>query len=280
MDKQLPQSLWLEAAERAIIENAENAPSGQVDAERKLGITSGARETFGAVLTGKKWQNGRVLRVKHLNGDPAIHAHVERFAKQWEAFANISFSFVPDADAEIRISYSGDNESWSYIGTDALALSPPEETMHYGWLTVDTSEEEVRRVVLHEFGHALGMIHEHQHPGVAIEWNKDAVYQEYARKGWMKAAVDSNLFARISAHETQFDAYDPESIMHYPVPPEFVTDGREIGWNTELSAGDRAFIARMYPKVAPAAAFPASASPAGQPSPGGPDIQLHWRNRA
>lgn len=33
--------------------------------------------------------------------------------------------------------------------------------MHFGWLRDDTDDVEWRRVVVHEFGHALGAIHEH-----------------------------------------------------------------------------------------------------------------------
>ena len=36
--------------------------------------------------------------------------------------------------------------------------------MNYGWIDADSPEEELRSVVLHEFGHALGLIHEHQNP--------------------------------------------------------------------------------------------------------------------
>ena len=47
--------------------------------------------------------------------------------------------------------------------------------MNYGWLTPDSDDDELRRVVLHEFGHALGLIHEHQNPEGGIEWNEPAV---------------------------------------------------------------------------------------------------------
>src|SRR5829696_2161080 len=132
-DKHLPQNLFLEAAERAVAENPENAPSGAVDAKKLIGVGPQALETFGALLTGKKWQNGRTIRARHLNGDPNIHAKVEQFAKEWEKFANILFSFVPSGDTDIRISYHLDNRSWSRLGTDALAFGQDVETMHYGW---------------------------------------------------------------------------------------------------------------------------------------------------
>lgn len=256
-DKHLPRNLMLEAAERAVAENPENAPSGGVEAGRLVGVDPRALETFGALLTGKKWQNGRTLRVRHLGGDPNIHAKVERFAKAWEQFANLTFVFVQNGNTDIRISYHLDNRSWSRLGTDALAFPQDVETMHYGWLHSGTTDEETRRTVVHEFGHALGMFHEHQHPDVVINWNKPVVYRYYMeRLGWSKADVDQNLFMPRARADSQFDSYDPLSIMHYPVPPEFTTDGVSVGWNLVPSDADKRFIARAYPKPAPGEALP------------------------
>jgi len=52
--------------------------------------------------------------------------------------------------------------------------------MNFGWFDDNTSDSEFSRTVIHEFGHALGMIHEHQHPLAAIPWDKDKVYTYYA----------------------------------------------------------------------------------------------------
>jgi len=43
-------------------------------------------------------------------------------------------------------------------------------TMNFGWLNEDSDEDEYSRVVLHEFGHSLSCIHEHQHPANGIPW--------------------------------------------------------------------------------------------------------------
>jgi hypothetical protein len=260
LDTKVAQIDVLKAAELAIEENPDNAPSGSVDVSHKPGVTPNY-EIFGAVLTGKKWKPGRTLRVWHLDGDPAIHAKVERFAKKWEKYANIKFQFVANGPADIRISYHLDNRSWSYIGTDALTISDDRETMHYGWLKTDTPDTEVRRVVVHEFGHAIGMIHEQSQPMNPIKWDKAAVYRHYAQLGWSKAQVDSNVFEQYSKETTQFSKYDPTSIMHYPVPKEFTTDKKAVGWNTELSTMDKEFIAEIYPKPLPAGAPPAAAPP-------------------
>jgi serralysin len=267
LDKTVAQIDVLKAAELAIEENPDNAPSGSVDMAYKPGATKNY-EMFGAVLTGKKWKPGRTLKVRHLDGDPAIHAKVERFAKEWEKYANIKFQFVTNGPADVRISYHLDYRSWSYIGTDALTISGDKETisgdketMHYGWLTPDTDDTEVGRVVVHEFGHAIGMIHEQSQPMNTIKWDKAAVYRHYAQQGWSKEQVDFNVFEQYNKEVTQFSKYDPTSIMHYPVPKEFTTDGKAVGWNTELSTMDKLFIAEIYPKPAPAGAPPAAAPP-------------------
>jgi hypothetical protein len=248
----LPLRLTLDAAERALDEDPRNASKGQLSVARLPGLDTSLAERFGAALTGKRWKNGRRLRIRHFDGDPAIQAKVERYAKTWEQFANLLLDFGAHADAEIRISYHLDGQSWSYVGTDALSIPDGEHTMHFGWLTPQTEDKEVARVTVHEFGHALGMLHEHQHPENKIKWDKEAVYQYYCNElKWTRQEVEDNIFSAQARAETQFSKYDHCSIMHYPVAPEFTTDKHEVGWNYELSDADKKFIAQVYPKKVP-----------------------------
>ena len=245
IDRPISQVRELDASARAIRENPENRPPAEI-LDR---VPSSQRERFGAVLTGKRWKPGRTLRVRHMNGDAAITAKVEHYVKEWERHANIVFSFIGAGDADIRVRYDVDNRSWSRIGTDALVIPGHEETMHFGWLKPGTPEAEFSRVILHEFGHALGMIHEHSQPNANIQWDKPVVYRYYDQHfGWTKEDVDFNWFAKYSAEGTQFTAYDRASIMHYFIPKQFTIDQQEIPHNTTLSAMDRTFIATVYPK--------------------------------
>ena len=132
-----------------------------------------------ALPTGKLWKPGRVLRVRFLDGDPAIQTKLQPFAHIWSQHCSIKFVFGDDPDAEIRISFK-DRGSWSYVGTDCLGVPKNQATMNFGWLRRDTSDEEYSRVVTHEFGHALGCIHEHQNPATNIPWDKPKVYAYYA----------------------------------------------------------------------------------------------------
>ena len=58
-----------------------------------------------------------------------------------------------------------------------------------------------------------------------------------------------NLFQLYSKDITQYTQLDKQSIMLYPIPKEFTTNGYEVGWNKFLSPVDKEFIGYTYPKA-------------------------------
>lgn len=250
VDMQLPLEKQVEAAERAIEENPSNLPAFQN--RPGMGVAAASPLTL-ALVTGKKWQNGRTLHVRFLEGAPAIRAKVQQFALEWCQFANINLAFDDSPDAEIRIAFKSDG-SWSYIGTDCLTMPKDQPTMNFGWFDSRTADDEYSRTVIHEFGHALGCIHEHQHPQAGIPWDKDAVYRYYMGppNNWTRAQVDVNIFQKYAADQTQFSAFDRSSIMLYPIDNSLTLGDYEVGWNKQLSGTDKSFIGACYPRDKPA----------------------------
>ena len=111
-----------------------------------------------AAEAAKMWDIGASVPVKFLGGSAELRSRVRAVADEWSKYANVRFAWVPnDHSAVIRVSFEQDGASWSYVGRDALGLFPFQglATMNLGWLTDDSPDTEVQRVVLHEFGHAL-----------------------------------------------------------------------------------------------------------------------------
>jgi hypothetical protein len=210
--------------------------------------------TRAAVERLKLWENGRTLKVRFIDGDAAVQAKVQQIAREWESVANLKLEFVTSGAADIRVSFAEKGFSWSTVGTDALTVGHSEATMNYGWLEPDTDMREYQRVVRHEFGHALGMIHEHQNPAAQgqIPWDKTKVYAYYAQQGWSKDDVDFNIFQVYSEDSTNHTQFDPTSIMEYAIPDALTVGSYAVGWNTEFSQTDLTFMKRQYPRNAPA----------------------------
>jgi hypothetical protein len=205
-----------------------------------------------AALRANVWPQ-RAITCLFLDGPKPLQAMVKYYASQWERYGALSLCWVRREPADVRITFKEEG-SWSYIGTDALSIPQDEPTMCYGWLEDSFRENdraEIRRVTLHEFGHASGLIHEHLSPKINIRWNRDAVYAYYQGppNHWSKADVDANLFSVYAATQTNASEYDPDSIMHYPIPKEFVLDpAQAVGWNDRLSSTDKRFFGVLYPR--------------------------------
>jgi hypothetical protein len=205
-----------------------------------------------AMLLGAKWPVGSVVTVRFLDeaGDAVLRQRVQAVAEEWTKLANLTLDFRNDGPTDIRIAFMPGNGSWSYIGTMCRQIAEPLPTMNYGWLTPDSDEPELRRVVLHEFGHALGLIHEHQNPkGGGIAWNEDAVKADLGGppNNWNLATIQTNMFRKYELSEVDATDVDPLSIMMYPIPKSWTFDGTSAGLNGELSATDREKIAQDYP---------------------------------
>ncbi|MFR9166998.1 MAG: matrixin family metalloprotease [Dysgonomonas sp.] len=204
-----------------------------------------------ALLKNKRWKTGQTIRVKFLNGHSYLQDNVKKYADMWLDYANLKFEYVgPNEKADIKIAFKWDCDysTWSYLGTDCRSIKQNQPTMNFGWFDQYTHDIEFQRVVLHEFGHALGLVHEHQNPLADIQWDKEAVYSYYNNfEGWDKEKVDRNIFDKYSTNQTNYTRFDDKSIMLYAIDENFTLDKFSIDWNRELSETDRNFISKIYP---------------------------------
>ena len=204
-----------------------------------------------AEIAAKAWPAGSTLKCRFLGGSPTQQAKVAAKAKIWETYANIHIDIVTTTDEQVRIDFVAGQGSWSAIGQDALNATyfpKNQPTMNFGWLEDATDDQEYERVVVHEFGHALGCIHEHQQPNENLQWNKAAVYAQFSGppNNWSKADIDSNILNKYSPQGINATIFDPLSIMLYQFPKELFLTGVGTPLNFQLSPKDKSFIAQIY----------------------------------
>lgn len=216
---------------------------------RMNGFTSRA-----ALLNAAFWGRGVKLRVSFMEGEMDLQRRVAGLAQAWPdaTRANFQFEFWIDssldpANADIRISFQKGLGSFSRLGRFAQSIDRRERTMNLGWMTMDLNEDEARSVVLHEFGHALGLVHEHMNPAQPIQWNEEKVRADLrASQGWSDETINANMFQRYDRSQVFSTDVDPTSIMMYPIPPSWTKDGFTVGFNTHLSPVDIALIRQAY----------------------------------
>ena len=101
---------------------------------------------------------------------PAQRAGAMAQAGWWTPHVNLTFVESTDNDAEIRVAFDPSDGAWSYIGTDCRSIPANQPTMNLGFEDGGTAA--------HEFGHAIGLGHEHQNPQGGIEWNEPEVIRD------------------------------------------------------------------------------------------------------
>lgn len=199
-----------------------------------------------ALETAKAWGGKQELTVAFMDGDRRAWERVRTLIdgeRGWNAYTSLPFRFDQNApNPEIRVAfdvYPGGR--WCYTGTTALGVPANLPTLHLAGIAAG-DDEESDGVILHEFGHALGLMHEHLRADFTPPWNYPVVYHYYWRElGWSREQTNDQVIIPVDRATTQLSPGGPdrESVMMYRFPEEFFT---LPGWgtlqNNRISAGD------------------------------------------
>ena len=175
--------------------------------------------------------------------------------------------------------------AWSYIGSDSNSkypsmnlgfCDPPLEdfiqdgklftldlfrnaTRNYCTGTICNTRWTPGATILHEFGHALGMFHEHQNfldsDSNPLVFNRDGVIQYYLLLGYDYSqavdAADNNVLERYECTNSncpyEGSSFDSDSIMIYSVPDSWVEGDNPTYPNFKYSITDKNWLSQEYP---------------------------------
>lgn len=202
------------------------------------------RSKRGIAESSKRWPDGVVTVAIDID-DIWSRAVVISAIREWEKHTPaLKFNIVLGNQGDIRI--SGDENikgDWSTIGTDAKLVPDGKPTLH---LDNQDNLTLAHNIALHEFGHALGLLHEHQHPNRTIKFDEQNVYESYGNAGVTDEDIENQIVRQWPAKNRLATDYDERSIMHYEFHANTTEDKKKYPPATELSEGDKKIIRQLY----------------------------------
>ena len=245
-------------------------------------------------------KQGRVIITVELlkgpNGEAfSLRSNVVHATTAWEKAGNLKFDIIDEDDgkpkpSDIRVQVTKGGPSGSYGGAEyscssginpfcrsGVGIGAPrvdsKATLERHWnannATMKLRADSGYRTALHEFGHALGLTHEHLNPKFDeyFKWKftKPELYSKIRKEfGKSKSElsnerIDLNFLETMDVDET-LSFFDMESVMTYGLSGNLIElrDGAPshvkalfkkyngIPENFQLSAGDQEFIRRCY----------------------------------
>lgn len=154
------------------------------------------------------------------------------------AVPKLHLKFV-DQGGMVRVRLQKGGGSSSLVGKACLTAPSNEYTITFGWMDPGT--------IIHEFGHALGLLHEHQSPFGGIQWNRPAVYAwAQQTQGWDKETTDTNILDTYPSNEITGSIFDPKSVMLYFFPASLTLNNQGTTQNLRYSETDLKYLASTY----------------------------------
>ncbi|KAE8149991.1 hypothetical protein BDV25DRAFT_140251 [Aspergillus avenaceus] len=200
------------------------------------------------MISSKIWQSGQEIVIGFLAGSEWQRNQVKRYAPLWTRYANIRFTFLdhrPSDGADVLIGFDSAEGSWSSRGTDCSYFSSRGiKSMNLSWIMSQRSQADIRATILHQFGHALGLVHEHASPQVPVRVDRNRIFEDL--NPW-QSPWDPFRLDKVYPTDRLLATSNGCSIMLNYLPPYWTQHRMSLRHNTDLSEEDKDYMKFYYP---------------------------------
>ncbi|KAI9932381.1 hypothetical protein MW887_009894 [Aspergillus wentii] len=211
------------------------------------------------IFSSRLWLPGSQLKIGFLAGTDWQRDQVKRYAPQWTQYGNISFIFLTDTDMasitpDILVGFDSSKGSWACRGTDCRYFSSRGHvSVNLGCILQQRSQVDTAATVLHQFGHVLGLVHEHASTRTLIPLIEERVHEDLGSppSNWDEALIERICPTHHDHSSVQKPAFDSCSIMLKYYPHTWVKHGHCPRFNIAISELDKDYIRFYYPHQNP-----------------------------
>lgn len=187
------------------------------------------------------WKPNSIINIS-FHGRKNYKSPVIKAIDDWQKYINLKFKIVERGD--VRIGFY-DDHAFSFLGQINL--------LFFSGLTMNiypANEEEMYETALHEFGHVLGLEHEHQHPQANFGFDKEGLKKWGAKIQLTREELKNSIKPLKENNKNQLvlTPFDKDSIMMYDLPGYVFKNKKSLKKNKKLSDGDKNIVKILYPK--------------------------------